>query len=50
MKHKVLYILLVLGLMLAACSPQATPTEAPAAPQSAEPTAAPAEPTAAPAR
>ena len=49
MKHKVLYILLVLGLMLAACAPQAAPTEAPAAPQPVEPTAAPAEPTAAPA-
>jgi branched-chain amino acid transport system substrate-binding protein len=44
MKQKGMYILLVLGLMLSACAPQAAPTEAPAAP-----TAAPAEPTAAPA-
>jgi len=50
MKHKVVYILLVLGLLLTACGPQAAPTEAPAAePPAAEPTAAPAEPTEAPA-
>jgi len=52
MKQKVLYILLVLGLLLAACAPAATPTQAPAteAPATEAPTEAPATeaPTAAP--
>ncbi len=43
MKPKFLYILLALGLLLAACAPQATPTQAPAT-EPAEPEVAATEP------
>jgi ABC-type branched-subunit amino acid transport system substrate-binding protein len=49
MKQKGFYILLVLGLLLASCAPQATPTEAPAAQPPAAATEAPAMATEAPA-
>jgi ABC-type branched-subunit amino acid transport system substrate-binding protein len=48
MKQKGMYILLVLGLLLSACAPQAAPTEAPAVQPPAAATEAPA-PTEAPA-
>jgi branched-chain amino acid transport system substrate-binding protein len=44
MKRNVVYILIVLALILTACAPQATPTQAPAAPTAA-PVAAAATPT-----
>ena len=47
MSKRIVYVMLVVALMLAACAPAATPTAAP--PPLAQPTSAPAQPTAVPA-